>query len=62
MGNDVLGLEAREVRGIDSNSLLRLYDRAQGILNHSPLLQERAKAHRTIGRIAKELERRKVAL
>jgi hypothetical protein len=47
------------LRGIDSNSLLRLNDQAFEIFTKSPSLQERTKAGRAIQRIAKELKRRK---
>jgi hypothetical protein len=60
MGHDVLSLEQRNIRATDTNSLLRLYDLAKEILNHSPSQQERTKADKAIQRIAKELQKRKV--
>jgi hypothetical protein len=62
MSDDVLVLESRKLRGTDSNSLLRMYDLANGIFNSSHLQQERARADKVIQRIAKELRIRNVAL
>jgi hypothetical protein len=55
-------IDQRNIRGTDSNSLLRLYDLATGVFNRSPSMQERAKADKAIQRIAKELQRRKVTM
>jgi hypothetical protein len=60
MSNDVLALDQRQLRGTDSNSLLRLYDLAGAIFSTSRLQQERAKADKAIQRIAKELQKRNV--
>jgi len=60
MSNDSLTLNQRNLRGTDSNSLLRLYDLAQNIFNHSPLQLERARADKAIQRLAKELQKRQV--
>jgi hypothetical protein len=60
MGNDVLTLEQRDIRGTDSNSLLRLYDLANQISSKAELRLERARADKAIQRIAKELDKRKV--
>jgi hypothetical protein len=62
MHHDVLTIDQRNIRGTDSNSLLRLYDLATGVFNRSPSMQERAKADKAIQRIAKELQRRKVTM
>jgi hypothetical protein len=62
MSNDVLILNRQNMRGTDSNSLLRLYDLAKGILNNTPLQQERARADTAIQRIARELKKRNVPL
>ena len=62
MSNDVLTFDRWGIRGIDSNSLLRMYDLATGIFNNSKLQEERAKADKAIRRIAKELQKRKVTL
>jgi hypothetical protein len=62
MSNEVLTLTRRNIRGTDSNSLLRLYDRAKAIFTQSPLQLERVRAGKAVERIAKELQRRKVPL
>ena len=62
MSNDTLALARKNLRGTDSNSLLRLYDLASGIFNKSPLQQEREAADKVLRRIAKELEKRHVSL
>jgi hypothetical protein len=62
MNHDVLTIDRRHIRGTDSNSLLRLYDLATGVFNKSTSQQERARADKSLHRIAKELERRKVTL
>ena len=51
-----------DIRGSDSNSLLRMYDLAAGILNASASQGERENADKAMQRIAKELQKRKVAL
>jgi hypothetical protein len=48
------------IRGTDSNSLLRLYDRATRVLNSSTVRHERARADKVIQRIRKELDKRHV--
>jgi hypothetical protein len=53
-------LDPHNLRGADSNSLLRLYDRASERLNRSQSEQEKARAGRAVERIAKELRRRNV--
>src|SRR5207253_308084 len=50
------------IRGTDSNSLLRLYDRARDVARSSTSQQERLRADKAQHRIARELERRKVSL
>lgn len=62
MSNDVRAFEQRNLRGTDSNSLLRMYDLANEVFKESPLQQERAKADKALQRIAKELQKRHVAL
>jgi hypothetical protein len=52
----------RNLRGTDSNSLLRLYDVANEVFHKSPLLRERTLAEKTIQRITKELRKRNVPL
>ncbi len=55
-------LGQQNLRSTDSNSLLRLYDRAHSVAHSSPSQVERTRADRAIERIARELERRHVAL
>jgi len=62
MSHDDLAFDQRHIRGCDSNSLLRMYDRAKEIFTKSPLQLERARANTAIERIAKELAKRKVPL
>jgi hypothetical protein len=62
MGNDNLIFDRPNLRGTDSNSLLRLYDLANRILNSSAVQLERARADKAIRRIAKELQKRNVPL
>jgi hypothetical protein len=62
MSDDVLALGKQDIRGTDSNSLLRMYDLANEIFKRTPLKQERARAERSLQRIAKELENRHVLL
>jgi hypothetical protein len=62
MHPDVLTLGQPEIRGADSNSLLRLYDEAKGISSRSPSQQERARAERAVQRIARELLKRRIPL
>jgi len=62
MGDDILAFDQGDLRGTDSNSLLRLHDLARETLDKSPLQQERARADKIIRRIAKELQKRNVPL
>jgi hypothetical protein len=62
MGIDFLSAARRDLRGTDSNSLLRLYDQANEISTKGPSLMERTKANKALTRIAKELQKRNVAL
>ena len=62
MSNEVLSSQRWDIRGADSNSLLRMYDLAAGILNASASQGERENADKAMQRIAKELQKRKVAL
>jgi hypothetical protein len=61
MNDDVLRCDHGEIRGLDSNSLLRLYDRAKAVFDRSGHLQERRKADRVVRRIARELHKRNVS-
>jgi len=60
MNPEVLALDRRNIRGTDSNSLLRLYDLANKIASQSSLQLDRAKADKTLGLISKELQKRNV--
>jgi hypothetical protein len=62
MSNDLLTMDQRNLRGTDSNSLLRLYDLAKEIFNRSPWQQERARADKAVRRLAEELQKRNVPL
>jgi hypothetical protein len=59
MSNDLLDLTS--VRGMDSNSLLRLYDQAKEVVAKAQMQQDRLRAEKAIQRIAKELGKRRVA-
>jgi hypothetical protein len=52
--------DLRRVRGSDSNSLLRLYDKAKQALTRSVTEAERAKVQKVVQRIAKELHGRDI--
>ena len=60
MSNDGLAFNRWNIRGADSNSLLRMYDLATEVFDKSKSQQERAKNERLIQRIAKELRKRNV--
>ncbi len=62
MRPDVFTLGEPEIRGTDSNTLLRLYDVAKGVAHASPSQPERQRAGREMERIARELQKRKVPL
>ena len=58
MSYDVLTLSRANMRGRDSNSLLRLYDHAKELFTQSMSKGERVKADKAIQRIAEELRHR----
>jgi hypothetical protein len=60
--NDATTLRRQPLRQTDSNTLLRLYDEATGILATSPLLKDREWAERATQRISAELRKRKVRI
>jgi hypothetical protein len=62
MHDDVLTLGLKSIRRTDSNSLLRMYDRAAEILRSAPSEQDRARADKAIPNIAAELAKRHVPL
>jgi len=59
MSNELLPLDQRKFRGMDNNSLLRMYDLANEFFNKSGQ-RDRDRASKAIQRIAKELKRRNV--
>jgi len=61
MSNNMVMPDLQNIRGADSNSLLRMYDRANEVVIASLSQQERARADKAIQRIVKELEKRKVS-
>ena len=60
MNNDLMTLSLQSIRGTDSNSLLRLYDRATEMFYCSPSQTARLRAGKAIERITKELQRRQI--
>jgi hypothetical protein len=62
MSNDLLAVHQQDLRGTDSNSLLRIYDRVRAICNTSSSETERTRAAKALERIARELQRRKLSL
>jgi len=58
---DALAFNQPNLRGTDSNSLLRLYDQAQAVFKKSLSQHERSRAGKAIQRITKELQRRNVS-
>jgi len=62
MRRDVLAVDAGDLRGADSNSLLRLYDLARDGFNRATSRQERDRADRALRRISAELRKRNVPL
>jgi hypothetical protein len=59
---DIANVAQRDVRGADTNSLLRMYDLLRGVLSNSPSQLERARADKALGRITKELQKRHALL
>ena len=62
MSTNAFPVDQGDVRGTDSNSLLRMYDLANEICKRSSLQQERARADRALRLITKELRKRNVPL
>lgn len=60
MTTDHLHLTLQELRGLDSNSLLRMYDRACSILGGTSSEIDRGKADKVVQRIAGELAKRDI--
>jgi hypothetical protein len=62
MNDNSLMIDQNAVRRTDTNSLLRLYDRAQAVLRLGPLQQEQKHAQKMVQRIASELQKRNVSV
>jgi hypothetical protein len=60
MALDVLITGERSIRGMDTNSLLRMYDRAREVVTHAESQLERTKADRAAQRALAELRKRNV--
>ncbi len=60
MSTEGIPFDRWDIRGADSNSLLRMYDSAAGALNSSPLQLQRERAEKAMLQIAKELRKRKL--
>ena len=58
MHSEVLALKLGRIRGMDTNSLLRMYDVAKEISAGAQFQQERVKAERAIQRLGNELRAR----
>jgi hypothetical protein len=62
MSTNVDTVSLSRLRGTDSNSLLRLYDKVRGIVERSQSRQERERAEKAVQRIVGELRKREVRL
>ncbi len=62
MNHEFLSVHTQQVRGLDSNSLLRMYDLANDVFRRSSSQPERARADKAIRLIRTELGKRKVTL
>jgi hypothetical protein len=61
MRTDVLAADLTDIRGADSNSLLRMHDTAREIAAGPGTFQLRSRAERALRRIIQELRRRGIA-
>jgi len=61
MGESLRPIAQAVLRQTDSNTLLRMYDAAQGVLKQSSSPRDRERATRIVERIGKELHKRNVA-
>ena len=59
MDTDGPTVTRQRLRGTDSNTLLRLYDRAHERSDHPQSQQDKVRADRALQRIVKELRKRK---
>jgi hypothetical protein len=62
MSDSTITLGRNSIRSTDSNSLLRLYDRAAEILRNSSSQLERTRADKAMRAIATELAKRNIPL
>jgi hypothetical protein len=62
MSDRVPPVSQPNLRGTDSNSLLRMYDQASEAMVHSVSQEDRVRAEKAKRRIVKELQKRNVAL
>ena len=62
MSESTITLGRNSIRSTDSNSLLRLYDRAAGTLRQSASQLERTRAEKAMCLIAAELAKRDIPL
>jgi hypothetical protein len=62
MSSELLSFGRQNLRGTDTNSLLRLYDLATGVFKQSVSQLERARAEKAIQRLAHELQKRNVSV
>jgi hypothetical protein len=62
VNQDVLATVQQNLRGTDSNSLLRLYDQTREIFLQSKSQQERTRAEKALQRITRELNKREVPI
>jgi hypothetical protein len=60
--DDDVAMDQNSIRRTDTNSLLRLYDRAQLIRGLRSSQYERARAERVLRRVAEELQKRNVSV
>jgi hypothetical protein len=58
MSNISINDDQQNIRGSDTNSLLRMYDLAVRMLNASQSQRDRERAEKAVQRIAKELKKR----
>jgi hypothetical protein len=60
MALEIRLVNERNIRGMDTNSLLRMYDLAQGVVTHADSKVQRDRADRTAERVRAELRKRNV--
>ncbi len=60
MIDESLAIDQNTIRGTDTNSLLRLYDRARAILGLCSSQYERGRAEKVLLRLSEELRKRNV--